>query len=344
MPFIYYAVEPVAYREAFRNVDMRAGDFFLDGDGILLSEAQNARYEKSYGVRLAVGDSVTVLGLGDGGGVNAVKTRVRGIFEPRRYKNVFDYINYVDIRTYSSLYNFTGVVQGSLPAALEKGLAASSGGDDSIFALAGDEADTKIDVAALRSESISGYTMIAVKLKDHATVDRVMERAAAAGLGIKVARWDDASGFFSRISSALQAFIYFATALIFLVVGFIFTNTLIINIVERTAEIGTMRALGGEKSFVRRLFLTETLLLNVTAGLVGLLLCLVLVLAFGRSGLPLPDTVAQFLIGGGTLPLALSPVPFVVALAVVAAVSVMATLYPIRVATKITPLAAMSDR
>jgi ABC-type lipoprotein release transport system permease subunit len=186
--------------------------------------------------------------------------------------------------------------------------------------------------------------MIAVKLKDHATVDGVMERAAAAGLGIRAARWDEASGFFSRISSALQAFIYFATALIFLVVGFIFTNTLIINIVERTAEIGTMRALGGEKSFVRQLFLTETLLLNGAAGLVGLLLCLALVLAFGRSGLPLPDTVAQFLIGGGTLPLALSPVPFVVALAIVAAVSVVATLYPIRVATKITPLAAMSDR
>ena len=32
-------------------------------------------------------------------------------------------------------------------------------------------------------------------------------------------------------------------------------NTLIINIVERTGEIGTMRALGGEKRFVRRSFL-----------------------------------------------------------------------------------------
>ena len=36
-------------------------------------------------------------------------------------------------------------------------------------------------------------------------------------------------------------------------------NTLIISIVERTGEIGTMRALGGEKSFIRGLFLAETL-------------------------------------------------------------------------------------
>jgi ABC-type antimicrobial peptide transport system permease subunit len=40
----------------------------------------------------------------------------------------------------------------------------------------------------------------------------------------------------------------------------------------------------------------------------------------------------------------LSPVPFVTALVVVAAVSVIATILPIRVATRITPLAAMSDR
>ena len=58
----------------------------------------------------------------------------------------------------------------------------------------------------------------------------------------------------------------------------------------------------------------------------------------------LPDTVSQFLIGGGTLRLHLSAGPFLVALAVVAAVSIIATLLPIRVATRITPLAAMSDR
>ena len=94
-------------------------------------------------------------------------------------------------------------------------------------------------------------------------------------------------------------------------------NTLIINIVERTGEIGTMRALGAERKFVRRIFLAETLLLNVTACLVGIAVGLAMILAAGRGGLPLPDTVSQFLIGGGNLPLLLSPWPFVVALAVV---------------------------
>jgi putative ABC transport system permease protein len=186
--------------------------------------------------------------------------------------------------------------------------------------------------------------MIAVKIKDHAALAPVMARVAAKGLEIKLARWDEASGFFARISSGLQAFIYFATALIFLVVSFILMNTLIINIIERTGEIGTMRALGGEKRFIRGIFLAETLLLNVAACLVGLLLSLLVILGFSKTGIPLPDTVSQYVIGGGNLPLSPGVAPFALALAVVVLVSVIATVYPVRVATSITPLAAMNDR
>ena len=343
MPFIFYAVDPSAYAKTFQNARMIEGDFLESGDGILVSSFQNEQYEKKYGVRLSVGQSVTVLGLSDGGGVNAYPTRVRGIFEPLYYRNVFNYINFIDIRTYSGVYNFTGVARGSLPESLEKGLAAAANSEADIFALA-DSNTGAIDTTTLKSEAVSGYTMIAVRLKDHAAAEAVRARVAAQSFEVKTARWDEASGFFARISSALQAFIYLATALIFLVVAFIFTNTLIINIIERTGEIGTMRALGGEKSFIRRIFLSETLILNVAASLAGIIVGLVLILATGRRGLPLPETVSQFLIGGGALPMNLSAAPFVTALVVVIAVSILATILPIRVATRITPLAAMSDR
>jgi putative ABC transport system permease protein len=127
-------------------------------------------------------------------------------------------------------------------------------------------------------------------------------------------------------------------------VAFIFMNTLIVSIVERTSEIGTMRALGGEKSFIRGLFLAETLLLNIPFCLGAMALGLVAVLAVGARGLPLPDTISQYLIGGGPLTLRLAAAPFLEALGIVVAVSIIATLYPIRVATGITPLAAMGER
>ncbi len=342
VPFIFYAVPPVEYAKAFTNVKMVQGDFLTSGGGILISQYQNDHYEKRYGVRLAVGQDVTVLGLSAGGGVNAFPTKVRGIFEPLYYKNVFNYINFMDMASYSQVYNFTGVARGSLPEALEKGLAAAQQSEDDIFALAG-PAGAAIDTSKLKSESISGYTMVAVLLKDDATAPALRARLAAQGLDVKTSPWDEASGFFARVASALQAFIWFATGLVFLVVAFIFMNTLIISIIERTGEIGTMRALGSEKSFIRRIFLAETLILNLAACLVGMAVGLALVMGT-RSGLPLPDSISQYLIGGGSLLLVLSPGPFVTAFVVVAAVSVIATILPIRLATRITPLAAMNDR
>ena len=129
-----------------------------------------------------------------------------------------------------------------------------------------------------------------------------------------------------------------------LVVTLIFMNTLIINVTERTAEIGTMRAIGGDKSFIRGLFMTEALALNLCASLVGMAGAGAALLAFGKKGVPLPEIVSQFLIGGGRLPLVAGFLPFVLGLAVVALVSVLATIYPVSVAASITPLKAMSDR
>jgi putative ABC transport system permease protein len=341
LPFIFYAVDPESWKRVFPNVDVDDGSFFGER-GILVSHYQNAQYLENYGVELKSGDSVKILGVTEGG-ANTVSSRVSGIFNPVHYKSVFNYINFVDAATYTQLYNYTGV--SSLPDAFNERLATATADEDSLFALAGDASFGKIDTATLTSEALSGYTMIAVKLLDHSKADAAMKALESdESLGVKTARWDVASGFYARISLALQAFIFLATALIFLVVIMIFMNTLIINVVERTGEIGTMRAMGAEKSFIRGLFLTETLILNAAAALVGILASVAVIALAGRKGIPLPEIVSQFLIGGGALPLTVGAAPFIVAVATVLAVSVLATMYPVSVATSITPLKAMSDK
>lgn len=351
LPFIFYAIDPPRYRAIFRNAEMRQGEFFGVDEGgpaaagVLISNFQNSQYAQNYGVTLRVGEPLTLLGLIEGGSVNALGSRLLGIFEPRYYKNVFNYINFLDVGSYSDLYNFTGVSSDSLPQSFNEGLSKALEDEASLFDLADDEDFGRIDLSTLKSEALSGYTMIAVKLEDHRQLRLVMDKVSAQKeLNVLASDWREASGFFARIASALQAFIYLSTALIFLVVVFIFMNTLIINIVERTAEIGTMRAIGAERRFVRRLFLTETMILNVFFSLLAMAIGLVVLLALKTGGLPLPDTISQFLIGGGSLPLRLSVLPFLQALVIVVLVSVIATLYPIRVATAITPLRAMSDR
>ena len=378
MPLIFYAVEPRSYLNVFSPAGSPGSGFFglapdrgaqggaaasgtagdgaaTDGTaasgaarddevrrGVMISGYQNDQYRSNYGVTLSPGDKITLLGVTEGG-VNTVNSRLVGVFEPAHYTSVFNYINFMDASTYAGLYDYSGVQ--ALPDAFNRGLEAAGNSESDIFGLAGNAAVSNLDLSSLKPEALSGATMIAVRLKDHASVDRVMARLAAdASLGVKTARWDVASGFYAQIASGLQAFIWLATALVFLVVALIFMNTLIINVTERTAEIGTMRAIGGEKSFIRGLFLTEALVLNTGAALVGMAAAGAAVAGLGRRGLALPELVSQFLIGGGSLRLAASPAPFGIALVVVVVVSVLATIYPVRVATSITPLAAMSDR
>lgn len=349
LPFIFYAVQPGPYRSVFSNVAVAEGSFFGQEEsaptprpGILVSRFQNESYLKNYGIELKVGDQATLLGITEGG-VNAARSSVVGIFEPRRYKSVFNYINFMDAATYSTLYNYTGVE--GLPENLQSGLLAAEGDEASIFGLAEDASFGKIDLGSLKARALSGFTMVAVKLADHSRADEVRAALEArTELGIKTASWDEASGFYARIAKALQAFIFLATGLIFLVVTMIFMNALIINVVERTSEIGTMRAIGADKSFVRSVFLAETLVLNVAAACVGMAVSAAGLAAFGSGGLPLPEQVSQFLIGGGALALRAGPASFATALAAVVVVSVLATVYPVKVATAIAPLTAMSDK
>jgi len=348
LPLIYTAVEPETYLDFFNNIEMVRGSFFGRGTGrieggIIISEEQNDRYDEKYGVRFQVGDSITLYGLTSGGAVNAVKTKVQGIFVPVKYENSFNYINFMDSGTYSSLYNFTGVAEGSLPDELTETLLTED--EDEIFGLALDDAFGQIDVEGLESTALSGFTMISVHLKEGVDTEAFISRLEQEGetYGFKTAAWDDASGGLARISGALQGFIYAATALIFIIVALILMNTLIINIMERTSEIGTIRAIGAKKSFINLMFLSETLVLNVIAGIAGIVVSAVLILIAGRVGIVLPGPVSQFLIGGGRLYPELRLATVGQALLIIVVITILATLYPLRVATRVTPLKAMSE-
>jgi ABC-type lipoprotein release transport system permease subunit len=187
--------------------------------------------------------------------------------------------------------------------------------------------------------------MIAIKLNKHSDLPAFTAAIKKANLAVAAAPWNQASGFFSQVAAIIQAVIYGATFLIFLIVVFILMNTLIIGALERTGEIGTLRAMGGEKSFITAIFLWESLLLNGSAMILGMMASAAMIAIVAASGgIELPEIMAQYLVGGGKLELIVSARPFLEALGIVCAVSTAATIYPIRVATAITPLKAMTDR
>ena len=86
-----------------------------------------------------------------------------------------------------------------------------------------------------------------------------------------------------------------------IVVFIIIMNTMVISVLERTGEIGTMRAIGADKSFVRKLFFCESITLTLGAELLGTILSLVIMTILNACNFTVSDDIAKMILGGGSI-------------------------------------------
>jgi ABC-type lipoprotein release transport system permease subunit len=168
--------------------------------------------------------------------------------------------------------------------------------------------------------------------------------AEAAGLRLNVVDWEEASGIVGQLVVVVRAVLYIAIGIIFLVALVIINNTMVMATLERTMEIGTMRAIGAQAGLVRRLFLLETFALGTLSGAIGALLGWLLVAWLGTAGIPAPTDELVFLFSGPRLYPVAGIGNVLAGLGAIVVVSLLATLYPAAIATRIQPVVAMSPR
>ncbi len=89
---------------------------------------------------------------------------------------------------------------------------------------------------------------------------------------------------FGQITGMFSAIFGFITILISAIVLFTVGNTMSMAVLERTVEIGTLRTLGLRRSGIRRLFVSEGLLLGLTGAVLGTLLALLLAALINQAG------------------------------------------------------------
>lgn len=90
--------------------------------------------------------------------------------------------------------------------------------------------------------------------------------------------------FYGQTLSMFAVMYTFIATLIGAIVLFTVSNTMSMAVVERTAEIGTLRAMGLRRSGIRRLFLTEGILLGIVGAALGVVLALVVSAILNHAG------------------------------------------------------------
>ena len=94
--------------------------------------------------------------------------------------------------------------------------------------------------------------------------------------------WKDAAYSYSGTVEGIGFIFNLLIIILAVVVFIIIMNTMTVSVIERTGEIGTMRAIGAEKKFVKRLFYTEAVFLTMVSAIIGILLSFICQNDFGR--------------------------------------------------------------
>jgi len=134
-------------------------------------------------------------------------------------------------------------------------------------------------------------TAIALQLthtKQIAEAKARLEQLLATSLGgepLQIQEFTTLNPFYGQAIAMFAAIFGFMAVLIGAIVLFTVGNTMTMAVVERTTEIGTLRAMGLRRGGIRRLFVCEGLLLGLSGAVVGVLSALALAWLINHAGL-----------------------------------------------------------
>jgi putative ABC transport system permease protein len=367
---VFWGVDPTAWSNSFaQHLTWHKGGLWKPGEtGVAIPKTQADDLAKAQGAPVDVGDSVLITVMGESG-ISIRELPVTGIFE---FKTIsapqMELLSLVDLQSSQELLsldednNYFVELSDAETNVLGEVSDGDLFGSDDLFGGEGDNLFTEVETVSMdslddelaqtlkRTESAeSGFVPqyhFAVVLLENPnqlteTQVAISEWAAEKDLNWRIGDWENAAGFIGGMANSIKAVLNGLVMIIAFVSTLIIMNTLVISVTERLQEIGTMRAIGAQKMYVRKMILAETLILALASSFVGVSIAGVVLTVIGVNGIPASNEFLSVLFGGDAL------YPFLSLSAAVQAVSVMsigalvACLYPLAIALKVSPLKAM---
>jgi len=213
----------------------------------------------------------------------------------------------------------------------------------------GGPSDSNVYVPLSQAQSFFGTdecSTIIVKLKnsDKATIDSVSKAITDAfNKEVSVMSATAVLNILSSVFSVIELFLGGIAAISLLVAGIGIMNIMIVSLMERTREIGILKALGMKGRTVLLVFLCESVIIGLMGAAIGIgsgwVLANVVAIVFRGGGTFMGNQAAGT--GGMTITPVLTPTVFLGALAFGVGVSVIFALYPAWRASRLKPVEAL---
>lgn len=331
--------------------------------------------------RIRVGDTLTIKAFAKTGYSRSVNLKVYGTFEFAGLDKspLAGAVNLMDLVSFRDLYGFLTAdsqkaVQDLKAAAGGRDIDRKSaeadlfggGSGDQIVATAVSPApealqDTLPDLASATTKLHRDHSAdraydlgelqrgvvlnAAVILNDHAKLDQTIADISAAAqrdhLDLKVVSWKDAAGLIGNLVLVFQVVLFVAVLVIFLVALVIINNALVMATLERVREIGTLRAVGAQRTFILGMLVIEAAVIGLVFGGLGAAAGSLIVLLLNATGIPATTDVLNFFFSGPALHPFVNVHYVLAAIGIVLLVSTLSSLYPAWLAMRISPRQAM---
>ncbi len=325
--------------------------------------------------RVRIGDMLTVKAFTRSGYVQSVNVKVYGTFEFKGLEKspLSGVTGLMDLMSFRDLYGYLSAdkrdelrvlqaASGAKAVARENAEAELFGGGGPVVAEAKEGSiDEKAQLSGLKKAKKSedlvariytpgeiedGVVLNAAVVLDDPkalpqAIKAISELSAKEHLGLKVESWQQASGLLGEFVLAAKGILYFAVTIIFVVAVVVINNAMMMATLQRTQTLGTMRAIGAQRSFIVSMVLLETLVLGLLFGSAGAAAGAAVMAKLHATGIGAWSDAVYFFFSGPRIYPSLGAGNVVAAFLIILVVSVVSTLYPALIAMRVSPVTAM---
>ncbi len=208
------------------------------------------------------------------------------------------------------------------------------------YAIVGITGDDKspvvyVPIGDIKSMGVTNYSLAKVVVDTPQSLPKIRKQIEA--LGYQTTSVVDTVSQIEQLFVSVQLILGVLGVVSLSVAALGMFNTLTVSLLERTREVGMMKAIGMKSMEVRDLFLTESMIMGLFGGIGGLALGF-----FGGKLFSLFLSAIALTKGVGIIDITYIPMPFVVFITVVSViVGILTGIYPSHRATKISALNAL---
>ena len=355
-PLFVFGIPAWHYFECMSSLAVTEGELFGEGKrGVLLSRA------KADEIGAKLGDEIQFI-VADGNTARIRSAPLRAIYEYPVENETLEKIVLADAFTVRSLMDIAEFITDD--DAIEQDKIDFLGDEfdeeamfddaqdvDAIFSeedFASEDfsvGDEPCGVQETQEYSVSSWNFLVCCLRDGEVPKRTIKKLNAFfdehSWPVRAVGWRAAAGN-SALYLYWMRFILNVGIAVILVAGFIvINNTLLITILNRTQQIGTLRAEGASRAFVSLQCMVETFTLTVVSGVVGCTVGAICNLALTEAKIELSNEFLRQLFGSDVLSIYTSASALAKSMVLSLALGLLTWIYPLKTALAVSPVQAM---